>query len=692
MTAEYKYRAFLSYSHQDRKVAGRLHRELERYRIPKRLFESNNSETTSNLRPIFRDRDELSGGTALHEVIQQALVDSNSLIVVCSPAAVASKWVNDEIQTFQRLGKGKRIFCFIVTGSPLSGDEQECFPEALRHPVGTNGQLLETPDEPIAADASGGKGEWRHAKLMLIAGLLDVGLDRLLQRDHQRRTRRMFAIASGSVMVTIIMASLAAYAYLSQAEAARRQADADNLVGYLLGDLREELYSIGRNELYYDVSSKAMEYFKSLENDDARDEVLAQRAVALLQIGTSMMERGDMQEAMKSFYEALTINQRLVEENPEREDWKLALADSHFYVGDVYWQRGDLEAASEEFLNQLSIVDTLVSAAPNNPERLRNSGYGWTNYGRILELSGRFNESLIAYQTVMKAFKRMLTLDPEDSDLKLEVGFAHNNLGKLKTSLGLLEETEAHFRRDLEFKLEVSTLEPKNNLWQGFVASSHTWLGRILQLRGKMPEARRHLELAGYILEIQLLNEPDATGLRKLKAGVHRLLAENCRIRLDSSCADENISLTLKELDSLTSANPDNARLLHDQVKSQLEFSWQAQLRGDSSSALQNGQSAEQIVDLLVKQAPTNLEVRKTELLLLLTLGDFARQASNLEEARSHWQSALLILEAYFAGSADPRILDVQMRLLDRIKQKSEAQEIAQTLTKTSYLSPYPWP
>jgi len=358
----------------------------------------------------------------------------------------------------------------------------------------------------------------------------------------------------------------------------------------------------------------------------------------------------------------------------------------------VYWQRGDLDAASEEFQNQLSIVDALVKAEPNNPERLSNSGFGWTNYGRILELSGRFDDSLIAYQTVMKVFQKTLELAPQDPYSKLEVGFANNNLGKLKISLGLLEEAEAHFRNDLQYKLEIYAAEPKNNMWLSYLASSHNWLAIILQLRGYLAEALEQFEHAGDTLETLLFNEPDSTGMRKVEAIVFRLMAVNCRIRLETVCAAENIAVSLKDLDILTSANPENARFKHDQVKSQLEQSWQAQLRGDFGTALEIAQSAEQVTDTLVKQSPTNLEVRKSEILLMLTLGDFAGQASKPEEARSYWNSALNILEEYFADSVDPRVLDVQMRLFSRTNQVAAAQKTAQALTKTSYLSPYPWP
>ena len=36
--AEFRYIAFLSYSHRDREIAEWLHRELETYRVPKRMI------------------------------------------------------------------------------------------------------------------------------------------------------------------------------------------------------------------------------------------------------------------------------------------------------------------------------------------------------------------------------------------------------------------------------------------------------------------------------------------------------------------------------------------------------------------------------------------------------------------------------------------------------------------------------
>ena len=62
---EVRYTAFLSYSHKDAAAAGRLHRRLEAYRLPKRLAGSMGARgpVPDRLWPIFRDREELPAAT-----------------------------------------------------------------------------------------------------------------------------------------------------------------------------------------------------------------------------------------------------------------------------------------------------------------------------------------------------------------------------------------------------------------------------------------------------------------------------------------------------------------------------------------------------------------------------------------------------------------------------------------------------
>src|SRR5574337_139967 len=162
--SRFTYRAFISYSHRDKAWADWLHRSLETYRVPSRLVgtETAHGKIPRRLNPIFRDRVKLASATDLSREVNEALAQSENLIVICSPAAAASRWVNEEVLTYKRLGREARIFCLIVDGEPGVSDwpgheAGECFCPALRFQLDADGQPAHERTEPIAAHARPGK-------------------------------------------------------------------------------------------------------------------------------------------------------------------------------------------------------------------------------------------------------------------------------------------------------------------------------------------------------------------------------------------------------------------------------------------------------------------------------------------------------------------------------------------------------
>src|SRR5947208_7054452 len=91
--ADFKFWAFISYSHQDRRWGDWLHRSLETYRVPRRLVgkPSRDGVVPARVFPIFRDREELPVSADLGSNINEALRDSRYLILICSPRAAGSR-------------------------------------------------------------------------------------------------------------------------------------------------------------------------------------------------------------------------------------------------------------------------------------------------------------------------------------------------------------------------------------------------------------------------------------------------------------------------------------------------------------------------------------------------------------------------------------------------------------------------
>ena len=204
---DFRYWAFISYSHADAKWGDWLHTALETYRVPSRLLKKRSpTAVPKRIFPVFRDREELASSASLGDNIEGALRLSRSLVVICSPRSAASRWVNEEIKLYKKMGREDRVFCLIVDGEPNAAPGSgllESFPEAARFQVDERGNLSSEPAEPIAADAREGKDGKRNALLKLIAGIIGVPYDELRQRERQRQLRRRLRLTAAAVAGTV---------------------------------------------------------------------------------------------------------------------------------------------------------------------------------------------------------------------------------------------------------------------------------------------------------------------------------------------------------------------------------------------------------------------------------------------------------------------------------------------------------
>ena len=165
-----EYFAFISYKSEDVEWAIWLQHELEHYHLPASF--NGRTDIRHELRPVFRDIDELSAGN-LPEQIQKALANSQNLIVICSPNSRASHWVNEEVKSFISLGKTDHIYPFIIEGRSPS----EYFPEALLN--------LPKNEERLGGDVT--KNGRDAAFIKVVSGMLGLGFDSLWNRYEREK-------------------------------------------------------------------------------------------------------------------------------------------------------------------------------------------------------------------------------------------------------------------------------------------------------------------------------------------------------------------------------------------------------------------------------------------------------------------------------------------------------------------------
>lgn len=459
MTHNNKYKAFISYSHVDQEWGRWLHRALENYRTPKHLMANNPADgpLPTRLTPIFRDREELASSPDLSERINAALTNSESLIVVCSPNSRKSQWVDQEIEAFKRLGRSKKIYCLIVAGDPGNpGAADDCFPPTLRIKYDDEGQRIEGAAEPIAADAREQGDGKKLAKLKLIAGLLDVGLDVLSQRELQRRNRRLLAVTVSSLLATAFTIALAVNATVARndAEMARIDADqrreqAENLISFMLGDLRDQLQPVGRLDVLDGVGQQALEYFSSLNASDMTNDTLLIRATALRQIGEVRVAQGLITEGLVAFNQAEGL---LANSSTENEGVRLfELGQINYWIADAYFQDLQLEEAQTYIERYLAISRELILLEPNNPDYQLELLYAESNLGTLAYRSNELDTARTYFTNALSVGRDITAENPTDEN-NLEIAVSLSWLGAVEATAGNFSLSLDWYQQQLDLR------------------------------------------------------------------------------------------------------------------------------------------------------------------------------------------------------------------------------------------------
>jgi tetratricopeptide (TPR) repeat protein len=344
------------------------------------------------LNPVFRDREELASATDLGEVISSALRESACQIVICSPNAARSKWVNEEILAFKRLGREDRIFCLIVAGEPNATDQpgradEECFPPALRFHLAADGTLGDSRTEPIAADARPGKDGRYAAKLKLIAGILGVGFDALRRRDQQRRNRRLAIIASGMAAGMVLTSGLAVFAFIQRSVAQKQtvRAEAETRTAKETTRFLVDLFKISDPS---EARGNTVTAREMLDKGAARiDRELAKepaiQATLMDTLGTVYMGLGLYAQSRPLLDRAVALRGSLTGIDP------LDLSETMTHRGDLLRLQAEYATGEKAYLDAIRI-ESARPQDPRNQAELADSLYG---LGKLQELEGRYADA-----------------------------------------------------------------------------------------------------------------------------------------------------------------------------------------------------------------------------------------------------------------------------------------------------------
>jgi TIR domain len=207
---KYRYKAFISYSHAaDGRLAPTLHSALHRFRKP--WYQMRRMR-------VFRDKTGLSATPQLWPTIEFALGQSEYFLLLASPQAAASRWVQQEVSWWLKHRSVETLF-IVLTEGHLQWDEVAMGFDSGRTDALPQDLHQRFPAEPLHVDLRWARtddnlslrhAQFRTAVLDLVVPLSGIAKDEL-DGDDVRQHRRTRRVAWAAVALIVAGACVAGW-------------------------------------------------------------------------------------------------------------------------------------------------------------------------------------------------------------------------------------------------------------------------------------------------------------------------------------------------------------------------------------------------------------------------------------------------------------------------------------------------
>jgi tetratricopeptide (TPR) repeat protein len=653
-----KYRAFLSYSHSDMGWAKWLHRAIENFRIDKDLVGRDTSlgPVPKTLRPVFRDRDDFSGGHSLTDATIAALDSSAALIVLCSTVSATRPAVNEEVRLF-RSRHPDRPMIPVIVGGQWPGN----FPSALRYEFGPDGSITDRPITILGPDLreSGDGKSLGLAKI--IAGLTGLAGDEIFrraEREQRRKARWRNAIVGALALLTIAATGNAVYALhlirtneaigdatlkaatdavneaVARAEKFRmpramtltvlkyaerlidsmaqynqetpelRYRKAEILIAFagnyaILGDTGGQYErAIGAHRLLAALAAEKPDN-ATYQHEDAR---------SYKELGDVFVAQGNLPEALHFYRAMLAIMENLVRAEPENERRQHDLAVSHSMVADVLMQTGDLVGAVESYRASLAIMEKLARAEAGNLLWQHEPAAYHEEIGNVLLLQHRLDEALLSYRAGAAIIEKLVSADSENFGWQRDLSVFKYDIGDALAEQGNLADALARYRDGLRITDRLAKSDPTNAIWQRDLTGAYNRIGDTLRRQGDFAGALdSYRAMLGITKKLTQL-DPNDLRLQRDRSVADDRVGAVLEAQKNLAGALQSYEASLAIMEKLAQADRSNLFWQRDLAVSYDNIGGVLSTKGDLAGALQSFRKGLAIRETLTQTDPTNAE------------------------------------------------------------------------------------
>jgi tetratricopeptide (TPR) repeat protein len=469
------------------------------------------------------------------------------------------------------------------------------------------------------------------------------------------------------------------FAFDKRDEARDQRREAEGLVGFMLGDLRQKLEPIGELDSLDAVGSRALAYFSKQDETELSDAALAQRSRALSLMGEIAIARRDLPGAEARYKEAMRGTAEMIRRKPDDPQRLFDHAQNVFYFGQLATDLGKPEEAEARMREYKRLADRMVALEPGNAKWQTEVGYADTNLGMALFRQRRYGEASRQFANSVRTVEALAAADPRNREKQSAVA---EGLAWLADSLNYDNRlSEAIAQRERQIKILDSLMAQSSDVdhRQRAIPALRA-LGRILASTGAMQEGLRHSRRAVEIAERLMPTEPSNMNWVELSAGARIDLGTILMVagKQDEAAAEIRAACDLAQrLSSGSTDTPASRELAYQCVARRVELAL-ARRSGDEAVGL-----AQQALSSAARIKGPDAERNQYALAVAHKLaGDALAASGDRAAAANQWRTALRIWPSSQWG---PRPVKLKAGLLNSLGRVEEARQLERKLAAIGY-------
>jgi eukaryotic-like serine/threonine-protein kinase len=305
--------------------------------------------------------------------------------------------------------------------------------------------------------------------------------------------RIVMGVLGTVVLLAVLAGALGLLARSAQQEAERRRADAEGLMGFMLGELSDKLRPLGRLELLDDVSKRAQAYLADGKDEDDPQAAM-QRAKALQVVAEIGIAQGRPDEARSALLAARGILAKQLKEAPDDKVALKAQGAVSFWLGKIQRNRDDGPAALEHMQQYLALSRRLVELAPNDADSLLELAYAYNSVGSVRMDMRDFAAAAKAFEESIRLKRAVIDKKPGDETLTMSLASSYSWLGKTNATRGALEEARAMYEAERQLIHPVLERHRTNAAWGVRLATAVSNVAEMEQALGLATSQERWRE------------------------------------------------------------------------------------------------------------------------------------------------------------------------------------------------------